>query len=436
MSWNQTKPDCFFSDDEWSLATKVFAEVAELSRDAVGVSRPAYSAKETEVLQYLKALASAEGLVANYDAGKNMVFSLPEDHNAEQFVLMGSHADSVPMGGNYDGLAGIVAGLLCLIRAKRSGKRFSRPFKVIALRGEESSWFGPCYIGSKCLLGMLTDAERAAEHKDDGATLDAHLAATGVNMEPVRETKALLDSNRLLEFLELHIEQGPILIEKGMPCAVVSGIRGNFRHKQICCYGEAGHSGAVPREYRKDPVLAVADLLMRLDQIWLEILQKGGDLALTSGTITTDPTRHGLSRIPDKVTFCLDIRSLSEDVLSDMRRFLHEEMKQIEGERKVRFEFGEENYTSPALMSKDVMSGMTGAMERLGLEAFMMASGGGHDASVFANAGVPSGMVFVRNQNGSHNPDEDMEIRDLLRGTSVIYEYMMKGRDRVAEAEV
>ena len=262
------------------------------------------------------------------------------------------------------------------------------------------------------------------------------MAATGVNMEPVRETKALLDSNRLLEFLELHIEQGPILIEKGMPCAVVSGIRGNFRHKQICCYGEAGHSGAVPREYRKDPVLAVADLLMRLDQIWLEILQKGGDLALTSGTITTDPTRHGLSRIPDKVTFCLDIRSLSEDVLSDMRRFLHEEMKQIEGERKVRFEFGEENYTSPALMSKDVMSGMTGAMERLGLEAFMMASGGGHDASVFANAGVPSGMVFVRNQNGSHNPDEDMEIRDLLRGTSVIYEYMMKGRDRVAEAEV
>src|SRR5690606_18187112 len=129
-------------------------------------------------------------------------------------------------------------------------------------------------------------------------------------------------------YLELHIEQGPLLIGKNIPAAIVSGIRGNFRHRNIRCVGEAGHSGAVPRAYRRDPVLAMADLLVRLDESWSTILNMGDDLVLTSGMVGTDPANHAMSRIPDEIGFSLDVRSQSAKTLDDMRRLLEAEMRQ------------------------------------------------------------------------------------------------------------
>ena len=215
-----------------------------------------------------------------------------------------------------------------------------------------------------------------------------------------------------------------MLIGKDMPAAIVSGIRGNFRHKTVKCIGEAGHSGAVPRAFRRDPVLAMADLLSRLDESWLSILQKGDDLVLTSGVVHTDQASNAMSRIPDQVTFSLDIRSQSADVLAGMRRLLADEMAQIAKARKVRFERDTENATAPALMDPELVNALCAAMGRIGQEPLVMASGGGHDAAVFANAGVPSAMVFVRNRNGSHNPQEAMEIEDFIVGMSIIFEYL------------
>lgn len=408
-----------------SLVTDLFAEIAQLSADTEGVSRPAFSVKESEVLGYLESVALKYGLSVSQDGGKNYLFSLAEDEAAKQYVLVGSHIDSVPHGGNYDGLAGILAGLICLIRAQLDGKRFTRAVKVIALRGEESHWFGPCYIGSKCLTGQLGESELSSRHKKDGRTLGEHLAALGVDVDTIRKGEPLMDVSGLLGYIELHIEQGPMLVEKRIPAAIVSGIRGNLRHRNILCKGEAGHSGAVPRVYRHDPVMAFADLLSRLDESWLTIIQKGGDLVLTSGVVATNPETHSLSRIPDQVGFSLDCRSQSTAVLNEMRELIGQEMVQIEADRKVKFIADEEISTAPATMSKTLTTDLKKAMERIGLEPFVMSSGGGHDAAVFSNAGIPTGMVFVRNQNGSHNPDEAMAIEDFLVGSCIIYEYLM-----------
>ena len=415
---------------EHRRAEEVFAAIAKMSQDKAGVSRPAFSVTETATLHYLEDVAVQAGLATSYDAGQNLVMTLPEDAEAEKFVLVGSHVDSVPMGGNFDGLAGVVAGLICLVRARTRGARFARPVKVIAMRGEESAWFGPCYIASKALMGVLGDAERNSLHKGDGRSLDHHMESVGIDMASVRAGKPLMNTDDILEYIELHIEQGPLLIGKDLPAAVVSGIRGNFRHNAINCIGEPGHSGAVPRAFRKDPVLAMADLLSRLDEAWLSILQKGGDLVMTSGVVHTDAEKNALSRIPDHVDFSLDIRSQSQETLDGMRQMLTDEMAQISRDRKVEFELDGANVTAPALMSETVVTGLKTAMERLGLEPMVMASGGGHDAAVFANAGVPSAMVFVRNRNGSHNPDEAMEIDDFLVGTSIIYEHLMGEQDR------
>ncbi len=420
------------NEQKWQedFVTQLFEEIARRTADDQGVSRPAYSGIETAVLEYLEQCAWDEGLDVVYDRGRNAWFSLPEDTEAEDYVLVGSHVDSVPRGGNFDGLAGVLAGLVCLVKSRREGVKFARPVKVIAMRGEESAWFGPCYIASKALLGVLEPGEQSAPHKGDGRPLIAHMADIGVDVDAVQGATPLIDHKHILAYLELHIEQGPMLVEKQQPAAVVSGIRGNIRHKRIACIGEAGHSGAVPRAYRHDPVLAMAELLNRLDESWLTILQKGDDLVLTCGMLGTDAETHALSRIPDSVSFSLDIRSQDTSALNEMRELLHQEARYIEKDRGVKFQFDEEIFTKPALCDAGVVEDLTAAQKRLGQKPFVMPSGGGHDAAVFANAGVPTGMVFVRNRGGSHNPEESMEISDFLEATGIIFEFLAPQPDR------
>lgn len=410
--------------DDIGIARHLFEEIAARTADIEGVSRPAFSDIETQTLQFLEAFARKQGLDVWYDAGRNANFRLPEHRAADRFIIVGSHVDSVPFGGNFDGLAGIVAGLICLTRARRRGAGTLRPVHVLALRGEESAWFGPCYIGSKALTGRLAPAELEARHKRDGRTLDDHMSDAGIAMEDVRAGRPLIDLSKIETYLELHIEQGPLLIGKQIPAAVVSGIRGNIRHRAIRCVGEAGHSGAVPRAFRRDPVLAMADLLSRLDESWSTILGKGDDLVLTSGIVGTDPEKHAMSRIPDTVTFSLDIRSQSAATLDEMRALLDREMRQVERDRKVRFEMDEELCSRPAQCDAALVAQLQAAMQRAGQKPFVMASGGGHDAAVFASAGVPSAMVFVRNRNGSHNPREAMDLSDFVAATDILYGFL------------
>ncbi len=410
--------------DDAGVARLLFETIASHTADLEGVSRPAFSAIETETLALLEEFANSQGIDVWYDAGRNANFSLPEHRAADSFVVVGSHVDSVPFGGNFDGLAGVVAGLVCLVRAKRRGAHTVRPFHVLAMRGEESAWFGPCYIGSKALTGSLASGELAAKHKGDGRPLAEHMADIGIPMDDVHGGRKLIDLGSIEAYLELHIEQGPLLIGKNIPAAVVSGIRGNIRHRAIRCVGEAGHSGAVPRAFRRDPVLAMADLLVRLDDSWSTILNKGDDLVLTSGIVGTDPDKHAMSRIPDEIVFSLDIRSQSAETLDEMRSLLTTEMQQVERDRKVRFVLDDELYTAPAMCDPRLVSHLENAMAKAGQDPFVMPSGGGHDAAVFAAAGVPSAMVFVRNQNGSHNPREAMEIHDLMAGTDILHEFL------------
>lgn len=409
---------------EESLAQQAFDEIRALSPDSEGVSRPAFSDIETRTLDWLAGFARANGLCVEEDAGRNLLFCLPEHADAESWVLIGSHVDSVPMGGNYDGLAGVIAGLLVLIRAARRGQRFRHPVKCIAMRGEESAWFGACYLGSKMLTGQLPQSELDAPHRGDGATLSEHLQSLGIDTAPLAARQPICDLTRIEAYLELHIEQGPLLVERGLPAAVVSGIRGNFRHRLIQCRGEAGHSGAVPRAYRHDPVLAFAELMHRLDTSWDHLLRTGSDLVLTSGIVGTDPESHAISRIPDTLGFSLDVRSQDRSVLAQMRDYLRAQMDDISRSRGVSFDTGPEVAVAPALMDPDVIAGLETAMAQVTGAPFTMASGGGHDAAIFAQAGIPSGMVFVRNRNGSHNPDEAMDLADFMVGTSILSAYL------------
>jgi len=253
------------------------------------------------------------------------------------------------------------------------------------------------------------------------------MSSVGAAVERIAAGEVLLDPATVFAWLELHIEQGPVLIARKLPVAAVTGIRGNVRHRTVTCIGAAGHSGAVPRWLRRDAVFAVAELLTRLDRHWQQLLSQGHDLVVTTGVLGTDPAEHAIARIPGTVRFSFEARSQSWETLDAFHALFEAECRHIEESRGVRFEMTRRLDIDAAVMDPVWVERLRIAIRRLGLPDEPIASGAGHDAAVFANAGVPSGMVFVRNQNGSHNPHEGMEMEDFLAGAEVLRLTLIEG---------
>ena len=404
------------------LATALFEHIRWLSHDGPGVTRPSYSDVETSALAYLEKTANADGLETSHDAAGNLWMTVRGADTQSPRVMTGSHVDSVPKGGNYDGLAGVIAGLICGIRMRREGVVPNRPFTTLALRGEESAWFGKPYLGSAALLGRLTEKDLSLKHRDTGYPLMFYMREAGADPQRLIRGTPLIDPTSVAAYLELHIEQGPILEGSGYPLGVVTGIRGNFRHRTIRCIGTTGHSGAVPKRMRQDAVFAVADLLSRIEEAWDEWLAQGHDLVVTTGVIHTNTATHAPSVIPGEATFSLEARSESRETLEGFRNAIVDECKTIGDARGVRFEFDQPIFSAPAMMDAHLVEQLVDICERCQLRYIRMPSGAGHDAALFANAGISSGMIFVRNQHGSHNPHEGMLIDDFMVATDVLYQ--------------
>jgi N-carbamoyl-L-amino-acid hydrolase len=414
-------------DRSRALAESLFAELFTRSRDDPGVTRECYAAGEDSALQLLRTTAEANGLACSTDRASNLIVSLPTDDFSRPALILGSHADSVPHGGNFDGGAGLIAALLCMLRLNEEPEPLAGPVRLLALRGEESAYYGRANIGSRALFGLLTSNDLSARQRGVGRTLREALLSAGADVGAIEQGTRLLPIGFAAAYLELHIEQGPVMIARDLPTAIVTGIRGNLRHRRIVCRGEAGHSGTVPRWLRRDAVFAVSDLLMRLDEHWNRLLERGIDLVVTAGVCGTDREQHAISRIPGEVYFSFEVRSQSFETLEGFYELFRSECRAVATQRRVTFEYDERVYTEPARMDEAMTGKLRNLSEQLGLATELIPSGAGHDAAVFANAGIPSGMIFVRNRNGSHNPDEDMAIEDFLPGVDLMYEFARRG---------
>ena len=405
---------------ERRLAASLFETLARSGNDGVGITRLSYSAGESAALDIVEAEARAVDLACARDAGGNLVITLEGNAPDLPFIACGSHLDSVPQGGNFDGAAGVVAGVTIAAQLKREGFRPRRTLKIYALRGEESARFGRAYMGSSALTGTLSVDDLATPDVKTGETLAACMEAVGIDLAPIRRGEPLLDVARMAAWIELHIEQGPVLVARELPLGIVTGIRGNVRHRNVTCVGEAGHSGAVPRWLRRDAVFATSDLVARLDRHWRTLLERGGDVVVTVGVVGTDPHEHAIARIPGKLDFSFEVRSQDRATLEAFYDLFRHECSLIEEERGVHFTFDRRVASQPAVMDEGWIDRLRSAARRLDLPDAEIPSGAGHDAAVFAAAGVKSAMIFVRNSNGSHNPDEAMDLEDFFAGVAVM----------------
>jgi N-carbamoyl-L-amino-acid hydrolase len=397
------------------------------AEDGAGVTRECYADGEAAALRLVRDTAEEHGLKYSVDRAANAIVSLPDDDLSKPGLILGSHVDSVPHGGNFDGGAGIIAGLLAMIRLRSERRQAATPVRLLALRGEESAYYGRANIGSRALFGLLTPTDLDAKRQGNGRTLREALASVKADVAAIEQGARLMPLTFASAYLELHIEQGPVMVARELPTAIVTGIRGNLRHRRVTCRGEAGHSGTVPRWLRRDAVFAVSDLLIRLDEHWNRLLERGIDLVVTAGVLGTDREREAISRIPGEVYFSFEVRSQSYDTLEGFYELFRSECRAVSDQRRVTFEFDERIYTEPARMDEAIINRLKKFSEQLGFATELIPSGAGHDAAVFANAGVPSGMIFVRNRNGSHNPDESMTIDDFMRGFELIYAFAASG---------
>lgn len=411
-----------FDRADRELAADLFESVRKLSAGRAGVTRPSYSEIETAAAELIGEAARAAGLATRSDAAANFVIEMPDAAAGAPACWIGSHLDSVPQGGNYDGLAGVIAGFLCAAKARERKLEPGPPLAVIGLRGEESAWFGKPYLGSYALFGLLTPQDLERKHRDTGRSLGKYMEKAGADVRRIAAGERLLEAQAPGAWLELHIEQGPIMVAREVPVGVVTGIRGMLRHASARCRGTAGHSGAVPRSLRHDAVFALADFLMRLDENWQALNSRGVDLVVTSGVVGTDPDEHSISRIPGDVGFSLEFRSQSLETLEATSRLALAESAAVERARGVKFDFGEGVLSEPGLVDREWTARLKAACAALQVPHIDIASGASHDAAVFANQGVPAAMIFVRNENGSHNPHEKMDLDDFMLGVEVLYQ--------------
>lgn len=399
----------------------IFDTVRKMSIDGEGVTRQGYSQTESDVLDYLKTVGEELGLKISTDPAGNVWMRLPgQDPSLPAFVA-GSHADSVPQGGNFDGLAGIVAALAVVWWMRETNYTPKRDFVVLMMRCEESSFYGKPYIGSLAFTGKLTKDDIMLKHRTKDTTLGECMAACGFNPADLITGKPLVDLKKIAAFVELHIEQGPTLDSSAdTRVGIVTGIRGNVRNKKVHCWGQTAHSGAVDKQYRHDAVMATADLLHRMDRAWDEWLKRGDDLVFTVGVLNTAPTA-AISVIPGETTFTIDIRSLKDETFMGFHELLEKEAQIVARERGVRFEFDRNLISAPGHVNAQLSDRLAAAAQAEGISVRRLASGAGHDAAVIGSTGVPVAMIFVANQNGSHNPYEHMELKDFLAGAQVLW---------------
>jgi N-carbamoyl-L-amino-acid hydrolase len=402
------------------LAEHLFDVLRRKTFDGVGITREAYGPGERIAHAIVGAEAEALGLEVEPDPAGNLLMTMRGTDSSLPRVVIGSHLDSVPQGGNFDGAAGVLAGLAAVSGMRRAGFRGTHDITVIAIRAEEGgAWFPTRFPGSRAALGTLPPAVLETRRLDSGRTLADHMAEEGFFPDEVRAGKSLLSPSGVAAYVELHIEQGPVLETEQIPVGIVTGIPGSRRLRAARVLGEYNHSGATPRRFRRDAAIALAELASRLDDCWAELDAAGRSLVCTFCVLATTP-EAGFTKIPGEARFQLDVRSVTPANVDAVYDRLHILVREIEARRGVRFELGDEVVSPPTAMDAEVQAGLTRAATALGVPFLQMPSGGGHDAVAFAEAGVAAGMLFVRNQNGSHNPHEAMRPEDFAAATNVL----------------
>lgn len=399
-------------DQAWVMAT--LERIGEFGRAERGYRRLAFGDADWAARAFVADRMREAGLEVRSDPCGNLIGRLPGRDPQAPAVATGSHVDTVPEGGNYDGVVGTVGGLAAVMRLQARGP-LTHPLEFILFMSEESSRFGFATMGSKAMAGLANLAAWARATDPDGQDLPGVFAERGLDAGGL--AGAVRGRGALKAFVELHIEQGPVLEQAGLQIGVVEGIAAPTR-LQVTVRGVAGHSGATPMGQRQD-ALASASRMVLAVQAAAEREAAAGTVG-TVGLLKVHP--GAMNVIPGLVELWVDIRGIEAASIARAVDEVQAVIASIAETHRTPASVQTLTADRPVSMDPGVVAAVEAACGRLGLAYRRMPSGAGHDAMNMAHI-APAGLIFIPCRGGvSHNPDEYASPADILAGVDVLTE--------------
>ncbi|MDM0091515.1 MULTISPECIES: Zn-dependent hydrolase [unclassified Variovorax] len=374
-----------------------------------GRTRLALTDTEKQGRDFVKGLMIDLGLRVQVDRIGNLIGTLPSQNDSKPHLMMGSHIDTVRNAGALDGCYGVLGGLAVCRAYRDAGVLPERPLTVIAFTGEEGVRYHPDMLGSLVYAGGMSLEEGLASRGIDGTVLGDELRRIGYNgTAPVG---AIVPA----EYIELHIEQGPVLEAEGLTIGAVFGVQG-ISWQRITINGTANHAGTTPTRLRRDAGLAAAKVIAFMRE---EVANgSGGTTIAATGSIAFEPNLVNV--IPRKAVFTADIRDPDETKLQEAEHKLLAFLEQLRETDGIDFSTESLARFEPVKFDESIVSLVAQTAQELGLPAMRMVSGAGHDAQMIARI-APAAMIFVPSAGGvSHNPREHTDDQDLIHGLRVL----------------
>jgi allantoate deiminase len=377
-------------------------EAARIGADGGGVSRFAWTPELGRANEWLVGRLQELGLETEIDPAGNVLGRWEEGEGTA--VLIGSHLDTVPRGGRYDGALGVLAAIEVVRMLKREGVSLRRPLWIVSFNDEEGSRFQTGMLGSRAFIGDVDPEDWRRRGVADA------MAAGGFDFERLGEAKAV---DRVGAYLELHIEQGPVLEQEGLDLGIVTGIAGLLGFR-VRLTGEANHAGTTPMASRRDALAGAARIVLELR----DEARSRGDMTANVGILTVAP--GGFNVIPGTAEFTIDARAGDADAFVRAEKFVRDSLKRVAAEEQLELEVTETHRKPPTPLDAELQELLARGAAAEGATARIMPSGAGHDAMVLAKR-VAAAMLFVPSRGGiSHSPDEYTSPEQCELGARVL----------------
>lgn len=405
-----------------SRLNRSLEELGRFGDTPEGMQRIAFSPADIQGREYTISLMRRAGMETRIDPAGNIIGLRQGSVPGLPAIAIGSHTDTVPAGGKYDGALGVMGAVECVQTLTDNNIALRHPVEAIVFTNEEGTRFHRWLIGSRAMAGLL-EPEDQDPTDDEGVTLTTRMADIGGDWP--RASDAVRRGDELAAYFELHIEQGPYLHQSGTPIGVVTGITGRAMF-EVEIIGTANHAGTTPMSHRRDALVSASKLVLAINKLAAELETCR---VATVGSIEAHP--NAVNVVPGSVKIGLEFRDLSMDALAATEDEFRRAVARIGQEDGVQMEIFRHRFTDSVPIENEMQDLVEAASNNAGLANMRVPSGAGHDAQAIASI-TKMAMLFVPSTDGiSHAPQEYSTPEDCANGTQVLLELLLLADERL-----
>ena len=376
-----------------------------------GINRFSFTTEEQQAIGLVTSYMKEAGMTVTVDSVGNIIGTYGEE---DETIMLGSHIDTVPDGGKYDGALGVLAAIEIVQTIHEQQLSLSKKIEVVAFKDEEGTRFGFGLIGSRAMAGLLT-REQLQKVDATGISIEEAMREFQLSPLPLERVKR----NDIQAYLEMHIEQGKVLENEELPVGIVSGIAAPL-WLELTVTGISEHAGATPMPLRNDALTAASEMILAIEQM----LNDTTDSVATVGKLNVEP--NGVNVIPGKAIFTVDIRDIDEQKITTLENSILKQLQEIAERRNVTLTSKVLQRVKPAKTDIKLQQQLANSTAKQGIRPHSLISGAGHDAMNIAVV-APIGMLFVRSKDGiSHNPLEYSSDEDIVTATNIFYDTVVE----------